>query len=240
MPVAAVIGAWDPIMPAHHKLFEQLCTEAQSQFLASCAILLDPHPATFLRPVSQWPAFDDVHTKTKLLTSSGIECILVVNFSAADLTAGALDLFELVATSVVLAELWLGETQSLGSGPGGSIETIDRLARERDIRLRRLPSTNGAALGSSVRTYLSEGRLRDASAVVGRMPVRHQSSSYRLETSWRQGHYHAMGICEGVIVEESRYIQMVSDPDGQTGFQWPAPEIERVVFLNGPGDHKHS
>ena len=54
-PAIAVAGAWDPMVAAHHELFEQLDCQARRNGLSSLVVAIDPDPALVLRGRARWP-----------------------------------------------------------------------------------------------------------------------------------------------------------------------------------------
>src|SRR6476620_3044356 len=137
-PVMAIVGVWDPFLPAHLDLFARLVSEAASRSYASVAILIDPAPQMLMYGPSHWPVYDDFKSRAKMMLDLGLDGLLHLDFDRDGLKAGAVEFFELIMAQIPLAELWLGQMQRLGSGDAGSVETVDRLAGELGFRVERL------------------------------------------------------------------------------------------------------
>lgn len=234
--VIAAVGVWDPIMPSHREMFVRLSRDAHARSLESCAVVLDPHPGTFVNRFSAWPVYDDLSGKCAMIRSCGVDHIVVVAFSAEDLSAGAKDFLDAIEPHVSLVELWLGATQSLGSGPEGSADAITELSRDRKFELVRLPAPPAMVLGSNVRRLLAAGRLRETATYVGRVPVRYRSETTVVNTSWQPGPYRAISVIDGRLHNESLIVPMIPTNEYASHFIWPDPSVDRLLFVSGPSD----
>lgn len=234
-PILAAIGVWDPFMQAHADLFHRLRASAEEQGLAPYALVLDPHPATFVNGRAGWPAFDDLAMRRPLIEATGVS-VAVIRFEHQDLAAGVRDLLDLVAEWATLQELWVGAGQSLGSGEAGSFATTGRVTEERNIKLHRLPAPTRGELGAGARKWLSAGRVSDAAAVAGRLPVRSRAEPARVTTFWKEGVYRAMTVRGGLLDEAPVSITMEGPGDAPVAFDWPDSQVDRLIFLSGPGD----
>jgi FAD synthase len=234
-PVIANVGVWDPFMSDHTRMFEELRATAEERGHTPCALLLEPHPARFIAGPAGRPVFDDAITRIEHIRDCGVR-VATIEFEEEDLKAGIVELLDLVGEWCTLSSLWLGASQSLGSGPKGSTLAIAVETQQRNIELHRMPMPKQQARGSYAKTFLSRGRVRDAAGAVGRLPVRNRTSESEVETCWLQGDYEALFVREGILEQERRMIVMKARGAGAVTFAWPGAEVERVVFVNGPGD----
>jgi FAD synthase len=72
-PAVAVIGVWDPLLPAHKRLFEDIRARARAQSLTALVIAIDPDPVRFLWGASSRPVYNDVHTRIGQIIHCGID-----------------------------------------------------------------------------------------------------------------------------------------------------------------------
>jgi FAD synthase len=233
-PAATVIGTWDPFLPEHRELFDQVGAEARANGLSFVAVMLDPPPPRLIRAGKAWPLYDDSATRVEVVRRSLVDAVLVVRLSRSDVGAGAREFLDLVRRHVALHELWLGQGQSLGPGPNGSPEEIARLARRDRFRLRRL---DAAALHSSqVRDSLSAGRIADAIALVGRPPSRRRPRGERVRLDWAEGWYEAVASTTAGRLLGDVAVQI--RPSARFGpvLDWPDRRIGRLAFVRGPAD----
>lgn len=235
-PVMAIVGVWDPFLPAHQELFARLISEAAARDHASVAILLDPAPQMLMYGPSAWPVYDNLHSRIRQMMGLGLDGLLHLDFAREDLKAGASDFFETVTAQVNLAELWLGQHQRLGSGDLGSVETVNRVAELFEVRLERLPEADLGALSRDIRTLLGAGSLREAQNVVGRPPVMARPEALELECAWKPGLYQAKALTGRGMAGETLYLELVQDQERRRFFKWPDQGIEFLAFIAGPGD----
>lgn len=235
-PAVAVVGVWDPVFPAHRRLFEELRDEAHERSLAALAILLDPAPPALLHGPRRFPVYDEVAERIAMLRACGVDGVLRVRFRKADVFAGAADLLAVVEPHARLAELWLGAQQTLGRLDAGSYDTAERLTRERGVTLRRLPF--GRVRPGSVVDLLAAGRLGEAATLVGRPPVRHRPRAERLRLEWCPGRYRvvALGRNDDGAAGSPFEVDVAKAARGLPLLAWPDRAIERLAFVAGPGD----
>ena len=237
-PAIAVVGVWDPLLPDHRALLARLAWEAHARSLGSLAVLLDPPPRRYLDGPWEWPVYDDVETRVRLMLGCGLDAVCCLRFARADIHAAAADLLALLRDRVPLAELWLGAGQALGTGPAGSERAIAALAAESGVGLVRLPPTSLKPLGRQVRQLLVAGRIAEATRVVGRPPVRRQPTSGRLRLAWRPGQYQAVPLADPVAAVPGPGVEvcLAPTPRGLPCLAWPDCAAGYLAFVAGPGD----
>jgi FAD synthase len=231
-PAVAVVGAWDPLLPAHLSLFRRLRRYARRQSLASVVIHLEPSPARVLNGALEWPTYDDVMTRLAMVTECGVSASLFVRFRKQDLSAGAKEFIQSVTEHITINELWLGAQQSLGACNSGAEERIQKVARKHRIAITRLPYSAVAGQGRKVRQCLTSGDLEQAAHIVGRSPVWSQPRSGLLRLAWRPGNYVAAPLSspsgkpgKAVLVQLARSGQVVPT------CRWPDAAISWLTFF---------
>ncbi|MGH2410941.1 MAG: hypothetical protein ACRDGS_11320 [Chloroflexota bacterium] len=242
------VGVWDPLTVTHRALFEQMRCQAARRGLSSLAVVIDPDPARFVWNRELWPVFNDVHTRRELLRALGIDAVLHLPFHACDLAAGAREFFELVGEHAELAELWLGDKQSLGRGPNGSQEMIAELAAVRGISVQLLPRPTVERAGTAaaatrpikVRDWLAEGRIGAAGLAVGCLPMRRRPRGAALRMAWAPGRYQALALAHPAAAPTGAAIEvdLVDVGNGWADLRWPDRRIPYLAFLAGPGDQR--
>src|SRR6476646_10279068 len=88
-PAIAVIGVWDPFLARHEQLCTALATSARERSLASVAIMLHPNPPALLNGDQEFPMYDDVAARVWPLRACGIEAVLKLQMTRADVDLGA-------------------------------------------------------------------------------------------------------------------------------------------------------
>lgn len=239
MPVVAAVGVWDPLLPDHLQLLSELGAHSRRHGLCSVAIVIDPPPSVLVRGAASWPIYSDVLARIRILREScGLDAVAQMRFTRESLQATAADFFRVVGATIVLGELWLGAYQDIGTGAESSPESVERLARQHGVRLRRLPETEVSLSANEVRHLLAEGRVAEAARTVGQPPVRSRPADGPVRLAWRPGSYRAAELkgpserTGGITIP----VELVADGDGESLFEWPNPRIEYLAFLSGPGD----
>jgi FAD synthase len=241
-PALAIVGVWDPFLPAHNELFSALIAQATAHSQPSLAILLDPAPQLMMYGPSQWPVYNDLGSRAKLMLEMGLDGLLHLDFTRQDLKAGAGDFFEVVLANVPLAELWLGQRQQLGSGEAGGPVAVSGLADRHRIKVERLQEADLGIVSRDIRNYLNTGRLQEAHKVVGRPPIFARPEGMRLESGWKPGLYRAKALTHWdsspLQTPETGLIDLTleQDQENRRYFQWPDRDIEYLAFVAGPGD----
>lgn len=234
-PVVAAVGTWDPIFPAHARLFEELREYALLNSLASLIIVIDPPPHRFMVNVATRPTYTDVHARIRIIRGFGIDAVLRIHFRKADLFAGAAELFAALLPLASVRELWLGMGQSLGRGNGGSFTTICALAAQRQIRVRVLPMVQISV--GNVYELLRSGNIIEATLAVGRPPIRSRSRSARMLVAWAPGRYLTVPLLEPTDSAQgpATPVLLMPQSSGQQIFDWPG-NTRYLAFVAGPAD----
>jgi len=121
----------------------------------------------------------------------------------------------------------------LGSGPGGSTQTIAALCAKRKITLKRLPTSRESRMSGEARSLLSNGRLREAIQLVGRPPVWSRPRSGKLRLAWRVGDYLAVPLPEPTAQPSGAPLHVhLEAVDHQPAIlRWPDPDIRWLAFV---------
>jgi FAD synthase len=237
----AVIGTWDPIVPAHKELFRDLARRGRHEALTPVVIIIYPSPARLLNPdLGACPDYADIASRVALIRECAPVQVLVVRFHKKDLDASCRSFFDLVGACICLRELWLGANQSLGRGRQGSNAEVTALTRRRNIRLFRLSVCSRSDIGGRAIRFLQQGKLRRAVALAGHPPIWRRPQSGLLRVDWPPGRYLALPLSVPSFTARSfaGVITMrLSLVTGRLrGFVWPRKEVEWLAFLAGPAD----
>jgi FAD synthetase len=234
---AALVGVWDPLLPGHLDLLDQLGESAFRQGLTPLVVFLDPDPGVLRFGPGRWPSYFDLPTRIQLVEQLGCT-VAVATFSGRGLQSSAAEFLRALRARVRIEELWLGARQPLGSGDSGSPETVARLANRYGMRVVRLPENDHHATAATVRRLLSVGQVQSAAQKIGRPPTFARPSSGRLELSWPSGTYRALALKGLGMANGAREVDLVltAQPDGRAGTDWPDSAATHIAFLRGPAD----
>lgn len=236
-PAVAVIGVWDPLLPAHHKLFASLCAHARAEGLTALVILLNPPPVSLQEGSAQWPVYTDTPTRIQQILATGVDAVLRVHLSKNDVWATAAMFLDLVSSVIPVKELWLGARQTLGHGPGGRFKAIVKKTELLGIQLRVLPPTQ--LISTNVRDLLKTGSLREAITTVGHAPLRARPRvGQTLRFFWESGLYQVAAVdsATGQPSAATFDVWLAPEADGVCMLEWPDRRIKYLAFVSGPGD----
>jgi FAD synthetase len=234
---AALVGVWDPLLPGHLDLLDQLGEAAFRQGLTPLMVFLDPDPGVLRFGPARWPSYFDLATRIQLVEQLGCSTA-IASFSGRGLQSSAAEFLRALRARVRIQELWLGARQPLGPGDSGSPETVARLADRYGMRVVRLPDNDHHATGATVRRLLSVGQVQAAAQKIGRPPTFARPRSGRLELAWPNGTYRALalkglGMAAGATEMD---LVLTAGSDGRNGVDWPEASATHIAFLKGPAD----
>lgn len=174
-PSAVTIGKFDGVHLGHRGVLRQLASLAADRGLAPVVVTFDRHPMALFRP-DQCPValVSNAHRAT-LLEQAGVAATLELEFTRElsalspeafvdDVLVSALD------TKLVLA----GRDFRFGFRGAGTVDTLRGLGEERGFEIVLLDdvAVDGARISSTqIRDHLAAGRVRDAAALLGRLPA---------------------------------------------------------------------
>jgi hypothetical protein len=238
----AVVGTWDPVVPAHCELFRSLVRYGKRHSLVPLVVILYPSPAKLLnRGPGECPEFCDIRARGTLIKMFAPVEVIVVRFTRPDLEESCHTLFRLLSKHVLLRELWLGPNQSLGSGGRGSDAAITAWACRNQVHLRRLkPNAESNKGGLAVR-FLQQGKIKRAITWASHPPIWRRPRSGKLLLDWPSGEYVGVPLSapSDFNLPRTRRIRLklASTGVGQIGsLSWPANDVPWLAFLAGPAD----
>jgi FAD synthase len=203
-------------------------------------VIIYPSPVQLLhRPGAQPYEYDDLESRLSLIRSHGIDSIVVVYFKERDLYGDAEAFLGLVRDCVDLRELWLGATQSLGSGPDGSQSAIECLAERMSFKLKLLAPQRDGINVHRVWEHLAKGKVDEASSLVGHAPIRSRPATGSLRLLWPRGAYPAIPLSEPADVfspptgQEPLTVHVKGRADAPR-MLWPAEDVEWLAFVGDP------
>jgi FAD synthase len=170
-PAILMVGTWDPFLPYHEALLHHMSDHARTNGYDAAVVMLDPPPAKFLPGKWCWPYFDDVAVRVARLQGCGVS-VIHAQFEREHLLLGAAEIFDALLTVTAIAEVWIGARQSLGRGHSGDYQKIESLGNQYGFKVTRLPAldtTHDQCF--QARTFLLEGKVESARAIVGHAPT---------------------------------------------------------------------
>lgn len=218
--LAVMIGTFDPLLPEHHQALRELCVYAQGTKLCPAIVILDPSPARYISFVNRPTTYHCLQTRAELIKEIGINDIFKFQFEESYIDEDAFFFLNSICSKLPIKELWLGKTQTLGSGPRGSLPAIEHFCQTAKIGLQILEDSDSVKQRKGlIKNSLSKGQIQIVRDYVGKMPEFHRCCEDVVETNWLQGKYRAIAWTFGE--PEICTIEMVEiDSYGATGFYW--------------------
>lgn len=177
-PSAVTVGKFDGLHRGHRDVLRQLCAVADADGLIPAVVTFDRNPLATLNPDRAPVALASAAQKIELFEEAGIAAVLMLEFTEelASLSPEAFVRSILVDTlhaRMVLA----GRDFRFGAGGAGDLKALRRLGGEHGFEVAVIDDYDADADGeprrvssSWVRELLSEGRVREAARLLGRLP----------------------------------------------------------------------
>lgn len=243
-PAVVTMGTWDPFLRPSADFLRILVSYAHRRDRDAIPVVLDPTPAAIVNGRATWPYYQDVASRVAMLRACGADAVAVIGFARPDLDVGACELFDLLATEMTLAEFWLRNKQSVGSGAKGSATVVRTQCEARGITLRFMKRFM-FDLGVDTRRCLQAGSVAQAAAVAGAYPTLRRPDDGVAETAWRPGRYRAVPLdaldafpepIDAAARAGALPVELVPTADGMAAFRWPDAAVPFLRFVEGPAD----
>ena len=171
-PHVVTIGNFDGVHIGHQALLAEARKQADGWGLSLAVVTFEPHPVEVLNPGLKELRLITPDRKSALLARCGVDLALFQKF---DVGFAALDT-ETFAREVLFGALhsrlvYVGDNFRFGRARGGGIRTLSYIGRKLGFEVQSTPliQQGDAPVSSSrIRLLLEEGRVREASALLGR------------------------------------------------------------------------
>ena len=170
-PTAIALGSFDGLHAGHRAVIASVVERAATGALVPTVVSFWPHPREVLSGEARL-RLDLPSEKLDLLEPLGIDQLVLVPFTPALAALSPETFVDQVLVGQLQAGLVaVGENFRFGAGRSGDINTLRRLAAEREIDVLVQPIRNdssGRLSSSRIRRALAEGDLRDAARLLER------------------------------------------------------------------------
>jgi len=170
-PVLA-IGNFDGVHLGHRKIVETLTSRARAVKGSSILMTFDPHPLTILRPAGRPPLITTMSEKIRLLSTLGLEILLIVPFTREFSNISAERFVEEILGGKLHArEVYVGANFHFGRGGVGDIELLRSEGARLGMKVERVPVVlyDSQPISSTrVRENIVRGAVERAAAMLGR------------------------------------------------------------------------
>ena len=171
-PCVATFGNFDGVHRGHRVVIETLIAQGAQRDLPVVVLTFDPHPVQVLHPERAPELISPGALHEQLLEATGIDGLLVVDFTAEYAQQSAADfIVDTFVHGLQVAALVVGaDTKGFGVGYTGDVELIRRLGAERGFDVVVVDDQGDGARWSSsaAREHLRGGDVAAAAEILGR------------------------------------------------------------------------
>jgi riboflavin kinase/FMN adenylyltransferase len=187
------IGSFDGVHRGHQALIGEVVHRARESGRLAALLTFHPHPAMVLAPHRAPRYLTTPGEKVALLEGLGVDVVVLLPFSKQMAATSASDFVQAFVTHLRVAELWVGADFALGRGREGDVPRLRALGQEFGFEVHvvepvvglaphglvverqstgKESSASGQVVSSSrIRALLAEGRVEDATLLLGRYPI---------------------------------------------------------------------
>lgn len=173
-PTVLTIGTFDGIHRGHQDLIAHLKATAASKQAQSAIIAFHPRPKTIFAPhLFSNDYLTTPNEKIALMTSLGIDALILIPFSKELSQITAPDFVKLIVENLSVVELCVGYDFALGKNREGNVEKLKALGQEFGYEVTTVEPflLDGQVVSSTqVREQLLSGDVRRAAYLLGRYP----------------------------------------------------------------------
>jgi riboflavin kinase/FMN adenylyltransferase len=167
------IGAFDGVHRGHQALISAVVERAHATDRLAALVTFHPHPGVVLAPERAPRYLTTPAEKMALLEGLGVDLVAMLPFNQQVAATPARDFVEKVAGHLRLRELWIGADFALGRNREGDVSLLRKLGQELgyDVHVfEPILSAEETISSSRIRSLLAEGRVEEASGLLGRYP----------------------------------------------------------------------
>lgn len=164
------IGSFDGVHLGHQALIDQVVSSAKSRGVPAVALTFEPSPREVLRPGQPIAYLTRLPEKIRILSETGLDELIVVNFTKELSQVQAPDFIAWVRQTLSFVELWEGEGFALGHGRTGNTDVLAKLGEELGYELHIAPLVEiegGQVSSTRVRELVMSGDVAQAALLLG-------------------------------------------------------------------------
>ncbi len=164
------IGSFDGVHLGHRALIDEVVASARAKGVAAVALTFEPSPREVLRPGQPIAYLTRLPEKIRILSETGLDELIVVNFTKELSQVEAPDFIAWVRRYLPFEELWEGEGFALGHGRTGNTDVLAKLGEEVGYELHIAPLVEiegGQVSSTRIRELVMAGDVAQAARLLG-------------------------------------------------------------------------
>lgn len=169
---AVTIGTFDGVHLAHRSVIDKVLELSKQNNLRSFIVTFEPHPQEVLKnKTPDIKLLNTIDEKLRLLEKTGIENVLIINFTEEFSKTQAKEFYEnFVYGKIGISDLVIGYDHLFGRNREGDFSTLTKLGDEFNFKVHRVEEIDveGKPVSSSrIRKYFAEGQIEKANGLLG-------------------------------------------------------------------------
>ncbi len=166
------IGTFDGVHKGHKTILAEVVNHARQVNGESVLLTFEPHPRKLLFPDQPLGIITPLDQKLQLITESGIEHIVVVPFTREFAGLSAEEYIERFLVGIFHPKsIVIGYDHRFGHDRKGDLKLLEKCAQQGGYELMEIPAQlidDAAVSSTKIRHAITEGRVEDASHMLGR------------------------------------------------------------------------
>ncbi len=253
-PSVVAIGNFDGVHLGHREILSAVVAEARERSprqARAVAIIFDPHPEQVLRPAQAPRLLTPLAERVRLLSETGVDAILVLNFDAALAGLTAREFVERILVSALgICGIHEGRSFRFGRGAAAGVRELAGFGAELGFSVRVHPAlcVRGLEVSSSaIRALVASGDMRRARWMLGRpftilsTPARGRGVGTRLlvptvNLAPYDGQLPAFGVYVTRLTIAGRTFESVTNVGNRPTFGEPSFAVESHILNFEPID----
>ncbi len=168
---AAAIGNFDGVHLGHRSVIDLTRLAAEQSGSPLGILTFEPHPRQFFAPASAPFRLMNAAARAHQLEKLGVEKLYELPFNTGLSSLSAQEFAsQIIADQLGLTHVVVGSDFQFGKGRAGTAETLAQMGRDLGFGVTIAPLVDlgaGEVSSTAIRTALTEGRPRDAAAMLG-------------------------------------------------------------------------
>jgi len=165
------IGTFDGVHLGHQAILRELITGAHAEHVPAVVLTFDPHPVAVLRPDKAPPTLTDAEERAALFEQLGVDIVITHPFNQEVAALPARTFLTRLKQRLTFTHFWVGYDFAMGHNREGNIPALHQIGEDLGYQLHVVGPVNysGEIISSSqIRALLAEGRVQEASELLGR------------------------------------------------------------------------
>jgi riboflavin kinase/FMN adenylyltransferase len=172
LKTAVTVGTYDGVHLAHRRVLNKVLELSRQKSLRSFIVTFEPHPQEVLKTKTpDIKLLTGVDEKLRLIEKTGIENVLVINFTKAFSKTEPREFYEkYIYGKIGLCDLVIGYDHLFGRDRGGDFKTLLELAKEFGFNVHRVEEIDSGGKPVSatrIRRALAQGSIEEANKLLG-------------------------------------------------------------------------